>query len=152
MSKEPTSNINPDQVLAWVAHYKKLGGHAFVVEMLVAYADLLKSAVEPTAQPRERETDFQIALVQELADVKQSLLATQGRLETSQKMLGNCHKELMTDTEAAPPPIAKVEPAQPLKRSVTNRCPKCVGLSCLCDGSCIKPTKVEPTAQPESKA
>ena len=60
--------------------------------------------VEPTARPRERETDFQIALIKELADVKQSLLATQGQLETSQRMLGNCHKELMVDVSAAPLP------------------------------------------------
>ena len=30
-------------------------------------------------------------------------------------------------------------PAQPT-RSVANRCPKCVGLSCLCDGSCNSTT------------
>ena len=33
---------------------------------------------------------------------------------------------------------ARPPPEQTAKRPVTNRCPKCVGLSCLCDGSCIK--------------
>lgn len=36
-----------------------------------------------------------------------------------------------------------VQPEPPAKRPVTNRCPKCVGLSCLCDGSCIKQEPVQ---------
>ena len=40
---------------------------------------------------------------------------------------------------------ARPPPEQMAKRPVTNRCPKCVGLSCLCDGSCIKPEQ-EPVA------
>ena len=36
---------------------------------------------------------------------------------------------------------ARCKPQQPAKRAVTNRCPKCVWLSCLCDGSCIKPAQ-----------
>ena len=48
---------------------------------------VIAQPVQPSAYA---ETEFQIALLKELAEVKQTLLATHGQLGTSQRLLGEC--------------------------------------------------------------
>ena len=74
-----------------------------------------KDAVQPApiAQPvhpaaEGGRAEFQIAILKELADVKQTLLATEGRLATNQRMLANCERQLLEDVEKS-----SAQPEQP---------------------------------------
>lgn len=88
---------------------------------------LREALAQPAHAPTYSELDRIASDLQSLCD-RQALRL--GALETQ--------PEQWTPEDMAYRPGGLAQPEQPAKRPVTNRCPKCVGLSCLCDGSCIK--------------
>jgi Protein of unknown function (DUF551) len=84
---QPREPMTEEEIVEKIANLKIAPG----VSSLVA----LIRAIEAHHKIGENaQSEFHIAVLKELADAKQSLLATQGQLGTSQMMLGNLHRQM----------------------------------------------------------